>query len=58
MVIVPIFSLYEVVPVPLPHIPARTHPRPSTAIPVRCRPFQMKFCIFVRKLINVYVLKF
>jgi len=29
----PTFSLYDVVPEPLPHIPARTQPIPSTRIP-------------------------
>ena len=29
----PMFSLYDVVPFPVPHIPAKRHPNPSTAIP-------------------------
>ena len=31
----PIFSLYDVVPLPDPHIPASTQPRPSTRIPAK-----------------------
>ena len=33
MPIAPMFSLYEVVPVPVPHSPANTQPIPSIIIP-------------------------
>ena len=33
MPIAPTFSLYDVVPDPVPHIPASTEPKPSTKIP-------------------------